>query len=250
LIFVARPTLFILLSLLAYAVLEVGATSGRCETAASSETFVITQKHTLQGTETVHVNAHALRIDSFSGVSIITTAPNWDIYICDFKRKTAYKTTTQAYENELFQTLEAFCEESPRKVAMEKIGERRLFLGAPSFNWRSTDGLEKEGRRLLQQGLVRGTYPAKIEIAALDRGISPAEAEIISKFYGVPVLQRFPLRSQVTGLDHRVRVELQSSAISTQQTPDSYFALPADCVLTSKDRFLSRVVNSTYRLLH
>jgi len=88
---------------------------------------VITQKHTLQGTETVHVNAHALRIDSFSGVSIITTAPNWDIYICDFKRKTAYKTTTQAYENELFQTLEAFCEESPRKVAMEKIGKGDCF---------------------------------------------------------------------------------------------------------------------------
>jgi hypothetical protein len=244
LILFARATRLTLSRWIAVASLGLVPSGGNCETgAASSETYVISQKHIIQGAQVVHVNAHALRIDgTASGVSILTSAPKWDVYICDFKRKMAYKTTATSYKNELLQTLEAFSEESPRKVEMERVGAKRGFLNTTCIDWRSTKGFEIEAIGLLKQGLVLRSFPAKVEMAVLDKSVSPAEAEIVSRFYGMPVVQGFPLRSQVTCLDHKVRLELQSSAISTERIADSFFALPADFVITSKDKFLSRFV--------
>ena len=236
-----------LLRLFTAAVLGLVPSIGDCETGTSSSTtYVISQRHIVQGAQMVHVNAHALRIDGLvSGMSILSAAPKWDVYICDFKRKLAYKTTATAYKNELLQTLEAFSEESPRRVEMERVGAKREFLNTPCFDWHSTPKFEAEARGLLKQGLVRGSFPAIVEMAVMDKGVSPAEAEIVSRFYGMPVVQGFPLRSKVTCLDRKVKIELRSTEISTERTADSFFALPADFVITSKDKFLSRVV-STY----
>jgi hypothetical protein len=251
LIYFASASRLTLFRLLFAAVLGVFPTAGSCETGTgSAATFVISQRHIVQGAQTIHLNAHGLRIDgTASGVSILTSAPKWDIYVCDFKRKLAYKTTVTSYKNELLQTLEAFSEESPRKVEMERVGARREFLNTPCFDWRSTTRFENEARGLRKEGLVLGSFPVKVEMAVLDKGVSPAEAEIVSRFYGMPVVQGFPLRSQVTALDHKVRVELESDAISTEHTPDSFFVIPSDFVITSKDKFLARVVNA-YQLLH
>jgi hypothetical protein len=243
--FFARTIPSTLLRLSTAAVLGLVPSIADCETGTSSSTtYVISQRHILQGAQIVHVNAQGLRIDGqASGVSILSAAPKWDVYICDFKRKLAYKTTATTYKNELLQTLEAFSEESPRRVDMERVGAKREFLNTPCLDWHSSSKFQAEAKSLLKQGLVRGSFPAIVEMAVLDKGVSPAEAEIISRFYGMPVVQGFPLRSKVTCLDRKVKIELESDKISTERTADSFFVLPPGLRITSKDKFLSRVVN-------
>lgn len=180
----------------------------------------------LGGGMTLYISPQGMRTyEAKSGVSVLTHAPGWTVYIFNDKTKRVYSTAMQPW-------LDSF--------KRRNLGGR--FEGA---SWRRGNAngavagvrayefvMDKPPQIKTTSKSLNGKMKAYGQIqgaslwVASDIATPPEVSKIICQFYGVPDCQRIPLRMTVNESGKPPQVAVDTSRVAKMDIPNNMFSVP------------------------
>lgn len=180
----------------------------------------------LNGGMTLYISSQGMRTyEPKSGVSVLTHAPSWTVYIYNDKTKRVFSTQLQPWldsfkRRNLGGRFEgASWKRGNPNGAVAGVRAYEFVMDKPPVvrtSSKSLNGKMKNYQQILGASLW----------VASDIATPPEVSRIICQFYGVPDCQRIPLRMTVNEAGKPPQIAVDTSRVAKMNIPDSMFAVP------------------------
>jgi hypothetical protein len=180
----------------------------------------------LGGGMTLYISPQGMRTyEAKSGVSVLTHAPSWIVYIFNDKTKRVYSTNLQPWLDSFkrrniggrFEG--ASWKRGNPNGAVAGVRAYEFVMDKPPMLKTTSRALNGKAKNYQQ------IQSASLWVAS-DIATPPEVSKLICQFYGVPDCQRIPLRMTVNEAGKPPQVAVDTSRVAKMNIPDNMFAVP------------------------
>ncbi len=189
----------------------------------------------LNGGMTLYITKTGMRtVDQKNGISLMTRGPNWTIYIFNSKTKRMFASALQPW-------LASFKQRNlvgKFEGANWQRGGQSVVAGVPAWEFIMAKPPQVPTNSKVLNSKVRqqagAIQAANLYVAASIETPRPV-SEILSKLYGIPDVQRIPLRVTVVEANKGKSNAVDTTRVAHINVPESVFQVPTGYQMVKQD---------------